>query len=65
MPYVERPLDIEALSIAVDEDIALGLDNGRILDSINWNLINAEEFGKLATNLVIAYEENSMTESNS
>jgi hypothetical protein len=49
--YVERPLEIEAYKTAVDEARALGLDENRILDYLEFDLIDAEELKQLATTL--------------
>jgi hypothetical protein len=48
LPYVERPTEIEAYQVAVDEARALGLDEKRILDYLDSDLINAEELRQLA-----------------
>jgi hypothetical protein len=55
--YVERPLEIEAYRTAVDEARALGLDENRILDYLESNLISAEELRQLAATLEVNYEE--------
>jgi hypothetical protein len=49
--YVERPLEIEAYKTAVDEARALGLDENRIFDYLESDLIDAEELKQLATTL--------------
>jgi len=49
--YVERPLEIEAYRTAVDEARAIGLDENRILDYLESDLIDAEELRQLATTL--------------
>lgn len=57
LQYVERPLEIEAYRTAVDEARALGLDETRILDYLESDLINAEELRQLAATLEIACDE--------
>ena len=49
--YIERPLEIEAYKMAVDEARALGLDENRILDYLESDLINDDELRQLATTL--------------
>jgi hypothetical protein len=51
LQYVERPLEIEAYKTAVDEARAIGLDENRILDYLESDLIDAEELRQLATTL--------------
>jgi hypothetical protein len=63
LPYVERPLEIEAYRIAVDEARALGLDENRIIDYLDSDLINADELRQLATTLGINYEAEVLSES--
>jgi hypothetical protein len=48
LPYVERPLEIEAYSAAVNEAKALGLNETRIIDYLDSDLINNQELRKLA-----------------
>jgi hypothetical protein len=55
--YVERPLEIEAYRTAIDEARALGLEENRILDYLESDLINAEELRQLATTLEINCDE--------
>jgi hypothetical protein len=49
--YVERPLEIEAYKAAIDEARALGLDENRILDYLESDLIDDDELRQLATTL--------------
>jgi len=49
--YVERPLEIEAYQTAVHEARALGLDENRIFDYLDSDLINDQELAKLAQRL--------------
>lgn len=49
--YVERPLEIEAYQTAVHEARVLGLDENRILDYLDSDLINAQELAQLAQKL--------------
>jgi hypothetical protein len=44
-------LEIEAYKTAVDEARAIGLDENRILDYLESDLIDAEELRQLATTL--------------
>jgi hypothetical protein len=53
--YVERPLEIEAYRMAIIEARALGLDDNRIFDYLESDLINAEELRQLATTLEINF----------
>jgi hypothetical protein len=62
LPYVERPLEIEAYRTAVDEARALGWDDDRILCYLDSDLINAEELRKLAAALEIVVEEEPLRE---
>ncbi len=64
LPYVERPLEIEAYRTAVDEARALGWSDSRILSYVDSDLINEEELRKLAMSLEIAVESESLTEEN-
>ncbi len=57
LPYVERPLEIEAYRIAVDEARILGLREDRILDYLDSDLINSEELKRLAAALEIDFDE--------
>ncbi len=56
LPYVERPLEIEAYGTAVDEARALGLDENQIISYLDSDLINNEELRQLATTLNINFE---------
>jgi hypothetical protein len=58
--YVERPLEIEAYRTAVNEARALGLDENRILDYLESDLINAEELRQLAATLELNPEEDNI-----
>lgn len=49
--YVERPLEIEAYQVAVHEARAVGLDENRILDYLDSDLINDQELAQLAQRL--------------
>jgi hypothetical protein len=64
LPYVERPLEIEAYKRAIGEARVLGLDEERILDYLESDLITAEELRQLATTLEINFEEAPMREDN-
>jgi hypothetical protein len=46
--YVERPLEIEAYQTTVAEARTLGLDDRRILDYLESDLVNGEELKQLA-----------------
>jgi len=48
LPYVERPLEIEAYRAAVNEAKALGLNEDRIIDYLDSDLINNQELRQLA-----------------
>jgi hypothetical protein len=54
--YVERPLEIEAYQIAVAEARTLGLDDHRILDYLDSDLVNEKELKQLAQALNVKYE---------
>jgi hypothetical protein len=56
LKYVERPLEIQAYRTAVDEAIALGLDDNRILDYLDSDLVNEEELRLLAQALEVKPE---------
>ncbi len=55
-PYVERPLEIEAYQIAVAEARTLGLDDHRILDYLDSDLVSKDELRLLAQTLDVKYE---------
>jgi hypothetical protein len=55
--YVERPLEIEAYRTAVDEARALGLDESRIIDYLDSDLIDSEDLRQLASALEVDCEE--------
>jgi hypothetical protein len=57
LPYVKRPLEVEAYKAAVDEARALGLDDKRIIDYLESDLITAEELKQLAIALGIEFSE--------
>jgi hypothetical protein len=57
LPYVQRPLEIEAYKTAVNEARALGLDESRIVDYLDCDLINAEELKQLASALGVNCEQ--------
>ena len=57
LPYVKRPLEIEAYKTAVVEAKALGLDENRILEYLDSDLINSDELVQLASSVGINYEE--------
>jgi hypothetical protein len=46
--YVERPLEIEAYKITVDEARALGISENRIVDYLDSDLLSSEELKQLA-----------------
>jgi hypothetical protein len=56
LPYVEKPTEIEAYQIAVDEARALGLDEKRILEYLNSDLLNEEELRQLAVTVGLNIE---------
>ncbi len=51
--YVERPLEIEAYRVSVDEAKALGWDENRILAYLDSDLVNADELKQLARTLEV------------
>jgi hypothetical protein len=53
--YAERPLEIEAYKITVDEARALGIDEERIFDYLDSDLINSEELKQLAETVGVEY----------
>jgi hypothetical protein len=53
LPYVERPLEIEAYGIAVEEARALGLEDSMIVNYLDSDLIDADELRQLAKTLGI------------
>ncbi len=57
LPYVERPLEIEAYRVAVNEAKALGLNETRIIDYLDSDLINNQELRKLANAVGINCKE--------
>jgi hypothetical protein len=64
LPYVERPLELEAYQTAVDEARALGWSKRRILRYLDSDLINCAELRKLAAAMGIDAEEESLPEEN-
>jgi hypothetical protein len=57
LPYVERPLEVEAYKAAVDEAKALGLKEDRIIDYLDSDLISTDELKQLAGALGIEFPE--------
>jgi hypothetical protein len=53
LSYVKRPLEIEAYGVVVNEARTLGLNEDRILDYLDSDLINQEELKQLAQRLGI------------
>ncbi len=53
LPYVQRPLEIEAYQTAVNEARELGLDETEIIDYLESDLINADELRQLVMSLGI------------
>jgi hypothetical protein len=51
--YVERPTEVEAYRVAVEEAIALGLSEERICEYLKTEWMNDEDFGKLAKALKV------------
>jgi hypothetical protein len=64
LPYVEKPTEIEAYQAAVDEARALGLDEKRILNYLDSDLINTEELMQLASTVGIKIENEDKSENN-
>jgi hypothetical protein len=56
LSYIERPLEIEAYQVAVDEARVLGLDEDRIFDYLESELVNDEELKQLAQTLEVNVE---------
>ncbi|MFZ0966435.1 MAG: hypothetical protein WAN82_07400 [Candidatus Bathyarchaeia archaeon] len=56
LSYIERPMEIEAYRVAVDEARALGLDEDRIFDYLESELVNDEELKQLAQTLDVNVE---------
>jgi hypothetical protein len=56
LPYVEKPTEIEAYQITVDEARLLGLDEKRIIDYLESDLISVEELKQLATTVGVIME---------
>jgi hypothetical protein len=57
LPYVEKPTEIEAYQITVDEARLLGLDEKRIIDYLESDLISAEELRQLAAAIGVTMED--------
>jgi len=53
--YVERPLEIEAYKITVDEARALGISENRIIDYLDSDLLNSDELKQLAGTIGVEY----------
>jgi len=53
--YVERPLEIEAYDITVEEARTIVLDENEIITYLNSDLVSNEELGQLAGTLGIEY----------
>lgn len=53
--YVERPLEIEAYNITVEEAKTIGVSENEIIDYLNSELVNNEELKQLAGTLGIEY----------
>jgi hypothetical protein len=64
LPYVERPLEIEAYRTAVEEARTLGWNESQILSYLDSDLINAEELEKLASALEVSLEKQQLEEEN-
>jgi hypothetical protein len=62
--YIERPLEIDAYRTAVEEARALGLDEDRILDYLESDLIDADELKQLAETLGVGDEEAVLEDNN-
>ena len=56
LSYIERPMEIEAYRVAVDEARALGLDEDRIFDYLESELVSDEELKQLAQTLDVNVE---------
>jgi len=59
LKYVERPLEIQAYRTAIQEAKALGLDDNRILNYLDSDLVNQDELKRLAETLEIGAEPKS------
>ena len=55
--YVERPLEIEAYKITVDEARALGISENRIVDYLDSDLLSSEELKQLAGTIGVEYTD--------
>jgi hypothetical protein len=53
--YVERPLEIEAYNIMVEEAKTIGVSENEIMDYLNSELLDNEELKQLAETLGIEY----------
>jgi hypothetical protein len=56
--YAERPLEIEAYRITVDEARTFGVGEDRILDYLDSELLNNEELKQLAETIGVKYTSN-------
>lgn len=56
LPYVEKPTEIEAYQITVNEARALGLDEKTILEYLNSDLVSPDELRQLALTVGIDLE---------
>lgn len=64
LPYVQRPLEIEAYRTAVDEARTLGLDECEIVEYLDSDLINADELQQLTAALEVNCEKRIIDEEN-
>jgi hypothetical protein len=55
MKYTERPLEIEAYRVTVDEARALGIAEEKIFDYLDSELTNSEELKQLAETVGVEY----------
>jgi hypothetical protein len=55
--YVERPLEIEAYKITVDEARALGISENRIVDYLDSDLLSSEELKQLAGTIGVEHTD--------
>lgn len=56
LPYVEKPTEIEAYQVTVDEARVLGLDEKRILDYLDSDLLSSKELRQLAVTVGVNIE---------
>ena len=57
LPYVKRPLEIEAYKTSVKAAKALGLHDERIINYLDSDLVNEKELAELATAIGLDYRE--------